>query len=350
MSSLNKKSKFLYSESQLKKNIILYGSGGIANEFFLKFKRYENLMIVDDYNYGKFFKFKNFKFKIHHPKIIKKFTDHQIILTTRYIDSVKPKLKGLDYHICFIDFQKNNFFKFTKNKNDKIKVIRKYLNGDSLELFNKIIQIKIKKKNINILHNYLIKKPFGRQYQSFLPKKISTFLDLGFYDGLTSYEFLRLFSKIKEIIAIEPFALKKNIFIKFLKKKTKFRHLKIAASNLKKIGKIYIDSTPSANSVKFKTNKFKIINFERLDSKIKKLEDSSFVKFDIEGGELDALKGMSKIILNFKPYMAVSIYHGDNDFYEIPYYLIKRYKDIYNFKIRHYSYGYNETVLYALPK
>ena len=48
--------------------------------------------------------------------------------------------------------------------------------------------------------------------------------------------------------------------------------------------------------------------------------------------------------------MAVSIYHGDKDFYEIPYYLIKKYKDIYNFEIRHYSYGYNETVLYALPK
>ena len=105
--------------------------------------------------------------------------------------------------IFFTGFQKNSFFRFTKNKNDQIKLIKKYLNSDSLELFNKIIQIKTKKKNINFLHNYLIKKPFGKQYQSFLPKKISTFIDLGFYDGLTSHEFLRLFPKIKEIIAIE---------------------------------------------------------------------------------------------------------------------------------------------------
>ena len=48
--------------------------------------------------------------------------------------------------------------------------------------------------------------------------------------------------------------------------------------------------------------------------------------------------------------MAISIYHGDHDFFEIPYYLMKKYNNIYDFEIRHYSYGHNETVLYALSK
>jgi FkbM family methyltransferase len=341
---------FLYSNSQLKKNIILYGAGDIAFEFFKIFRRFEDIIIVDDYNYGKTFNVNGFKFKIRNPKIIKKLINHQVIITTRYLDSIKARIQKIDFLIFFIDYKKKNFIKSSNKKFIEIKLIRKYLKNNSLKLFDIIIDIKNRKKTIKTLHKYLSKNSFGPQYQSFCPKNISTFIDVGFYNGLTSFDMLKKYKSIKKIIAIDPFNLQKNQFLTYIKSQTKFRFIKFAASKVKKIGKIYIDPNPTNNSVKFKTNNYKLINFDKLDNKIKVLDENSFIKFDIEGAELDALKGMSEIIKNYKPNLAVSIYHGSNDFFEIPHYLIKNYSNIYKFEIRHYSFGHNETVLYAIVK
>lgn len=45
------------------------------------------------------------------------------------------------------------------------------------------------------------------------------------------------------------------------------------------------------------------------------------VKMDIEGGELEALKGMKKFIKNKQPYLAICLYHKEADLYEIPNYI-----------------------------
>lgn len=45
------------------------------------------------------------------------------------------------------------------------------------------------------------------------------------------------------------------------------------------------------------------------------------VKMDIEGAELDALKGMEKMISKYQPYMAICLYHKEDDLYDIPKYL-----------------------------
>ena len=73
-----------------------------------------------------------------------------------------------------------------------------------------------------------------------------------------------------------------------------------------------------------------------------------FIKMDIEGSELKALKGGEKTILSDRPQMAISIYHSMNDFVSIPLYL-NNILENYTFHIGHYSYNHCETVLYAIP-
>lgn len=75
-------------------------------------------------------------------------------------------------------------------------------------------------------------------------------------------------------------------------------------------------------------------------------ERVTFIKMDIEGAELDALKGASRIIKEQKPKLAISIYHRPEDIIEIPKLLMELRPD-YRFYIRHYSLLLNETVLYA---
>lgn len=75
-------------------------------------------------------------------------------------------------------------------------------------------------------------------------------------------------------------------------------------------------------------------------------ERVTFIKMDIEGAELDALKGAERIIKTQKPKLAISVYHKAEDIIEIPKLIIDLRPD-YKLYIRHYSLLSNETVLYA---
>jgi FkbM family methyltransferase len=81
----------------------------------------------------------------------------------------------------------------------------------------------------------------------------------------------------------------------------------------------------------------------------RKLPRMDFIKMDIEGSEINALRGAEQTILRFKPKLAISIYHRDSDFIEIPKYLKKL--DVgYEFFLDHFTVYGEETVLFAAPK
>jgi hypothetical protein len=69
---------------------------------------------------------------------------------------------------------------------------------------------------------------------------------------------------------------------------------------------------------------------------------------DIEGSELEALKGAKGILTKYKPKLAICLYHKTNDFVEIPLFLKEIVPD-YKLHVRHHACGYLDTVLYAIP-
>ncbi len=73
----------------------------------------------------------------------------------------------------------------------------------------------------------------------------------------------------------------------------------------------------------------------------------TFIKLDIEGSELEALRGAEKIIRRDKPRLAISIYHKPQDYFEIPLY-IRGLVPEYKLYIRHHKFNKNDTVLYAV--
>lgn len=74
----------------------------------------------------------------------------------------------------------------------------------------------------------------------------------------------------------------------------------------------------------------------------------TFVKLDIEGAELAALKGAESTIREQKPKLAVCVYHKPEDIWEIPA-LVLEYNPGYRLWLRHYSLSRYDTVLYAVP-
>lgn len=73
----------------------------------------------------------------------------------------------------------------------------------------------------------------------------------------------------------------------------------------------------------------------------------TFIKMDIEGAELEALKGAKNTISKRHPKLTISIYHKPEDIWEIPAYILSLSED-YRFYIRHYQLSKNETILYAV--
>lgn len=74
-----------------------------------------------------------------------------------------------------------------------------------------------------------------------------------------------------------------------------------------------------------------------------------FIKMDIEGSELEALKGAEKTINQHKPKLAIAIYHRLEDFWEIPQWIDSL--DLgYAFRLRHFTTYNEETVLFAATK
>ncbi len=76
-------------------------------------------------------------------------------------------------------------------------------------------------------------------------------------------------------------------------------------------------------------------------------ERVSFIKLDVQGVELEALKGAEQTIKEHHPKLAISLYHKDADMYEIPLWLMEIAPD-YTFYIRHYDADECETILYAV--
>ncbi|MGE5467875.1 MAG: FkbM family methyltransferase [Ignavibacteria bacterium] len=78
-----------------------------------------------------------------------------------------------------------------------------------------------------------------------------------------------------------------------------------------------------------------------------KLERLDFIKLDIEGFELKALKGAADSIARFRPKLAISLYHKPEDFFEIPIFLKTNFP-FYRLHLEHYTIFAEETVLYAV--
>jgi FkbM family methyltransferase len=80
------------------------------------------------------------------------------------------------------------------------------------------------------------------------------------------------------------------------------------------------------------------------------LADSAptYIKFDVEGAERDALTGGSKVIATNMPVLAVCLYHRPEDLWDLPL-LVQSMRPDYRLYVRRHSDERWETVLYAVP-
>lgn len=94
-------------------------------------------------------------------------------------------------------------------------------------------------------------------------------------------------------------------------------------------------------------NGMETINIVMLDEVVE--DQPTFIKMDIEGAELSALKGASKLIKKHRPKLAICVYHKPEDLFEILE-LIDSFGINYKYYFRHYTNRVSGTILYCIPQ
>jgi hypothetical protein len=72
-----------------------------------------------------------------------------------------------------------------------------------------------------------------------------------------------------------------------------------------------------------------------------------FIKMDIEGAEVEALKGAEQTLRNFRPRLAICLYHRPSDFETIPKFIDSLGLG-YRFYFNHYTMHAEESVLFCV--
>ena len=233
-----------------------------------------------------------------------------------------------------------------ENHGDAIVIIASSQYG--LDIYGLLLRIGVRRENLYYPRYRRIMGMTGTQYFDlpYLTKDPEeVYIDGGTFDGETCTDFIEWYGAgYKRIVAFEP----SRYSVIACQRRIREHHIE------------RIDLIPKGLYSKDTTLRFmhkaagsKVMN-DGLDAievisidQVLNGERATFIKLDVEGCELEALKGAQKTIRKWRPKLAVCIYHKPEDIYEIPLYILSLVPE-YKFYIRHYSNVESETILYAL--
>ena len=175
------------------------------------------------------------------------------------------------------------------------------------------------------------------------------FIDCGAYDGDSLRNLLAKRKKITDYVAFEP---QRNLCNKIVTMRSKIENPSIAVipcgvSSVLEQKRFSVEGI-SQSAGKVSESGSEIIQCMTIDM----LGDTfkpTFIKMDIEGMEIAALKGAERTIKKYKPSLAVCVYHDLSHLWKIPK-MIYDMNYSYKFYLRNYQIMGLETVLYAIPE
>ena len=201
---------------------------------------------------------------------------------------------------------------------------------------------------------YITSEPItssGEKNQYFDPELISLrqdeiFVDGGMYTGDTTQSFLQFSNrKYKHYYGFEP---DQANFLAASNRLTGQPGITLVQKGLWSCEQQFPFNGSLASSSRLDDGAGRdLVEVTALDTFFQDKEPPTFIKMDIEGAELEALKGAEGLIRKYKPKLAICAYHRPEDVYKLPE-LVKSFRDDYKFYLRHYTDTIYETVLYGI--
>ena len=359
------------------------------NDFFNKFFQFSINNIFnqhfDNYSKSRFGKEKKNRRKVinriakkygyistnEKTKILKKISKHsQLISNAEYLYSVLEDKYSKDLLIQVLAYRllgykkvklpmnTSDYFKSIKllDKNTKIKnnSIDSGYNTKKLNLYNinfSEFNCKMYYTAASIYHQF-VSRQYNYKKKSISAKSGDFVIDAGACWGDTALYFASLVEKEGKVFSFEFLPENVNVFKKniSINENIKDRIFLIEKPLLDKSDEdVFCSNNGPGNSItyeeKIAESSYKTISIDDFVNN-EKIEKIDFIKMDIEGSELKALQGAEKTLKKYKPTLAISVYHKESDFYDIPNYLISL-NIGYKYYFDHYSIHNEESVLFA---
>jgi len=252
-----------------------------------------------------------------------------------------------EYHLLHpaTELEEKGFNYYLENREKIMECLDLFSDDLSRKVFTCLIQTHMQRKPIHIPSYPLEEQYFPRDIN--LSKGYSRFINCGAYNGDTVMRLNALFGKVSAIVCFEPDP--ENF--EFLRRYLCAKHNEIAQSVIAFPCGVFSHETQLKFICNNKINSMisdkgdAFIQCVAIDHAIPGFKPT-FISMDVEGVELEALKGAEMLIKENKPELAISVYHAPNHIWDIPLYL-KSLQLGYKFYLRNYTSFISETVLYA---
>lgn len=350
---MNYLDRFANDLKKEQRSIYLYGAGFIADKIFLFLK--ENKIELDGYIVDEKYlpTDKNNRIKNGHPIIAPCNLNKDCVLIdaiqlkdspielpqTKYI----KKVYRLDFSSCFLHGLYEESFVLNNTK--------KLMN-----LYNRLCDTESRISLMNFISQKMTGwhcKPASQHVQYFdedifTPQENEVFVDCGAYDGDSLLDFFTFLKKhnidsYRKCIAFEPDIDNFKKLIENIAGLPNIEAYQMGTYNCKDTLH-FSDGNDTGSSIQ--NNGGTIIEVDSIDNIVKD-EKVTYIKMDIEGAELDSLKGAKKTILKNRPKLAICVYHRTDDLLTIPEFILSLHND-YKLYLRNYKKAGVDTVLYAI--
>lgn len=271
--------------------------------------------------------------------------DRKIIIASQYYNEIEKQLLNLGVSNYFI--MRYEMLEYWNNADKIEELINMVEDEKSIKSIENIIKYRITKDKEYLKEIYEEVHYFPNEIIKL--SKNEVMIDGGAYTGDTLKEFIKHTNgNFKKIYSFEP---GERTFEELQNTKDNLNDDRIEIFKLGLYSdseRLLFDDTLGAGStISSCGNSY--IDVVSLDKFVED-ENVSFIKMDIEGSELEALKGAKSIINKNRPKLAICIYHKINDLWNIPLY-IRRLELNYKIYIRHHNDENEwETVCYAVPR
>lgn len=186
---------------------------------------------------------------------------------------------------------------------------------------------------------------FGPEFMVFGKEEV--FVDAGCFNFDSSLALMRHCQSVK-IYAFEPSPDNYQLCLKRQKRNSKLADAKLfPCGTWSERGTLSFREQEATSRISREDEGHHSISVMPIDEAIEPGDRVTMIKMDVEGAELESLKGAAQTIRKDKPKLAICIYHKPEDMWEIPLY-IKELVPEYRLYVRHHSHFANETVLYAV--
>jgi FkbM family methyltransferase len=231
---------------------------------------------------------------------------------------------------------------FNDNREKYFNIYNRLADVESKEIFRKIVNFRLS-YDLKYMHGFVDKQNV-QYFEDFLNLRRDgeIFLDVGGFDGYTSAEFIKRCPNHAGVHIFEPSQDNYKIIQSRFAHTTNVSLYPIGLSDRKN----QLRFSSEGSTSRLDSGGDEVIEVCPLDQIFDK--QVTFLKMDIEGGELPAIFGASGVIGKCKPRMAISVYHKYDDLWRVPS-EIDHIDGNYDLFLRHYTEGVDETVMFFMP-